>query len=97
MTVSATVTNQQPITATISTGGVVSARIPATASVSASVSGGVGPQGVAGPTGPAGSNTLAALADVQIDSAASGDLLRFSDGKWRDFSEQDLVIDGQNF
>lgn len=97
MSISATVTSQQPITATVAASGVVSARIPATASVTASVSGGVGPQGVQGPAGPAGSNTLANLTDVQIDAAANGDVLRYADGKWRDYPEQDIVIDGSNF
>lgn len=89
--ISATVTSQQPITATVSSSGVVAAKVPATASVQATVSGGVGPQG------PAGSNTLANLTDVQIDAAAAGDVLRYANGKWRDFPEQDIVIDGQNF
>ena len=94
MSVSASVTTQ-PISATVSAGGgSISATVPGAASVSASVSGGVGPQG---PTGPAGSNTLAALTDVQIDAAQPGDLLRYADGKWRDYPETDLVIDGQNF
>lgn len=93
MSISATVTSQQPITATVAASGVVSARIPATASVSASVSGGVGPQG---PVGPAGSNTLANLTDVQIDAAASGDVLRYADGKWRDYPELQL-LDGGNY
>lgn len=97
MTVSATVTSQQPITATVAASGVVSAKVPATANVQASVSGGVGPQGPVGATGPAGSNTLANLTDVQIDSAASGDVLRYENGKWRDFPETDLTIDGANF
>lgn len=95
--ISATVTSQQPVTATVSAGGVVAATVPATASVQATVSGGVGPQGVQGPVGPAGSNTLANLTDVQIDAAAAGDLLRYSNGKWRDYPESDIVIDGQNF
>lgn len=96
MTVSATITGQQPITATIS-GGTVAASVPSQAVVGATVSGGVGPQGIQGPAGPAGSNTLANLTDVQIDAAANGDVLRYENGKWRDFPDQELVIDGQNF
>lgn len=98
MSVTATITGQQPITAIV-TGGTVAASVPAGATVAATVSGGIGPQGpqgVPGQAGPAGSNTLSALADVQIDAAASGDLLRYSDGKWRDYHES-LVTDGGNF
>ena len=96
MSVSASVTTQ-PISATVSSGGgSISASVPGAASVSASVSGGVGPQGIQGPVGPAGSNTLANLTDVQIDAAAAGDLLRYSNGKWRDYAEQNL-IDGGNY
>lgn len=97
MSISATVTSQQPITATVSASGVVSAKIPAGAIVGATVTGGVGPQGPQGPVGPAGSNTLANLTDVQLDGADAGDLLRFSDGKWRDFNESNVTIDGANF
>jgi hypothetical protein len=94
VSISASVTTQ-PISATVSAaGGSISATVPAAASVAASVAGGVGPQG---PVGPPGSNTLAALTDVQIDSAQPGDLLRYADGKWRDFPESNLVIDGANF
>ncbi len=78
-----------PITATVS-GTAVSASVAASA-VSVNVIGGVGPQG------PASSNTLASLADVQIDSPQPGDLLRYADGKWRDAPESNLVIDGANF
>lgn len=91
--ISATVTSQQPITATVSSSGVIAAKVPATASVQATVSGGVGPQG---PVGPAGSNTLAALTDVQIDAAAAGDVLRYANGKWRDYAEEQ-ILDGGNW
>lgn len=94
MSVHATVSSQ-PITASVS-GDRVAASVPAASAVQASVAGGVGPQGPAGPVGPAGSNALAALADVAIDAAATGDVLRYSNGKWRDFPEATL-IDGGNY
>ena len=94
MSVTASVSSS-PITASVS-GGSIAASVPASAPVAASVAGGVGPQGASGPVGPAGSNTLAALTDVQIVSASAGDLLRYSSGKWRNYSEQTL-LDGGNY
>ena len=89
MSVEATVTSQ-PITASVS-GGTVSASVPAALPVSASVSGGVGPQG---PSGNAGN--LGDLLDVQAVATTTGDLLRYSNGKWRNYPEAD-VTDGGNF
>jgi hypothetical protein len=95
VTVTASVSSS-PIAASVS-GSSIAASVPASAPVAASVAGGVGPQGPIGPTGPAGSNTLANLTDVQIDAAASGDVLRYADGKWRDYPELNLTLDGENF
>jgi hypothetical protein len=88
--------SSSPIAASVS-GSSIAASVPASAPVAASVAGGVGPQGPIGPVGPAGSNTLAALTDVQIDAAAAGDVLRYAEGKWRDYPESSVEIDGQNF
>lgn len=90
MTVSATITGQQPITATV-TGGTVAASVPAQAVVGATVSAGVGPQG---PVGPAGSNTLLNLTDVQLAGVADGDVLRYATGKWRNKPESQLIDGG---
>lgn len=77
------------ITATAS-GSSVGAAVNAT-TVAASASGGIGPQGVAGNSG-----NLGDLADVQASSVAAGDLLRYSNGKWRNYPEVS-VVDGGNF
>lgn len=73
------------------------------ASVTVHVAGGpTGPQGlsITGPTGPQGvagnSGNLGDLADVQASSVAAGDLLRYSNGKWRNTPES-TVTDGGNF
>lgn len=95
MSVSATIVSQ-PISASVS-GDRISASVPATAPVAASVAGGVGPQGPAGPVGPAGSNALAALTDVVAANATDGDLLRYAQGKWRNHPESELTLDGMNF
>ena len=60
-------------------------------SVSASASGGIGPQGIAGNSG-----TLGDLLDVELDSVATGDVLRRNGNKWQNYAEADLV-DGGNF
>lgn len=66
------------------------------------VTGPTGPQGlsITGPTGPQGvagnSGNLGDLADVQASSVAAGDLLRYSNGKWRNTPES-TVTDGGNF
>lgn len=87
--VSATVTSQ-PITATV-TGSTVSAAVTSSSS-SVSASGGVGPQGPAGTSG----GPLEQLSNVQITSAQPGDVLRFSNSKWRNSPETDIV-DGGNW
>ena len=87
--VSATVTSQ-PITATVS-GSTVSAAVTSSSS-SVSIAGGVGPQGPAGTSG----GPLEQLSNVQITSAQAGDVLRFSNSKWRNSPETDIV-DGGNW
>lgn len=93
--ISASVTSR-PITASVTSGG-VSATVSAGSATSVAVNGGVGPAGPAGPPGQAGSTTLSAAQDVTLQGVADGDLLRYSSGKWRNFPEQDVVIDGANF
>ncbi len=87
--VSATVTSQ-PITATVS-GSTVSAAVTSSSS-SVSIAGGVGPQGPAGTSG----GPIEQLSNVQITSAQPGDVLRFSNSKWRNSPETDIV-DGGNW
>ena len=87
--ISATVTSQ-PITATAS-GGVVNAAVSSSSS-SVTIAGGVGPQGPAGTNG----GPLEQLSNVQITSAQPGDVLRFSNSKWRNSPETDIV-DGGNW
>lgn len=94
MTTTATV-NSSPITATVA-GGAVSATVTSS-SVSAIASGGVGPAGPQGVVGPPG-NSLSAASDVQLSNISEGDLLRYgSGGKWQNYPESNLVIDGTNF
>ena len=67
--------------------------------VSAAASGGVGPQGPQGPQGPAGdasSITIESAADVELASITDGDVLRYSNSRWRNYAESGLV-DGGNF
>jgi len=87
--VSATVTSQ-PITATAS-GGVVNAAV-SSSSAMVTIAGGVGPQGPAGTNG----GPLEQLSNVQIASPQPGDVLRFSNSKWRNSPETDIV-DGGNW
>jgi hypothetical protein len=92
--ITATVSSQ-PITATVSGSGNISASVGSSV-VAASIGGGIGPQGPAGPLGPPGT-ALSAASDVQLSSVADGDLLRYSNSKWRNYAEGDLILDGQNF
>jgi hypothetical protein len=94
MTITATVVSQ-PITATVSGGNAIAANV-GSSTVSAAAGGGIGPQGPQGVIGPPG-NALAAASDVQLSGVAEGDLLRYSNSKWRNTPEGDIVIDGQNF
>lgn len=89
--ITATVVSQ-PITASASGGG-ISATV-GSSTITASAGGGIGPQGPAGTTG-AGLNDLV---DVDLAGVASGDLLRYGDGgKWHNYPEANVVIDGANF
>lgn len=58
--------------------------------VQASATGGLGPQGPQGVIGPPG-NALSAASDVHLSGVAEGDLLQYSDGKWRNNSVDDIV------
>lgn len=87
--------NSQPITATVSASGSISASVGSSL-VEASAGGGIGPQGPSGPIGPPG-NALSAASDVQLSNVADGDVLRYANSKWRNFPESNIVIDGSNF
>ena len=87
--------NSQPIAATVSSAGSISASVGSSV-VTANAGGGIGPQGPQGVIGPPG-NALSAASDVQLSGVADGDVLRYSDSKWRNYPEGDIVIDGQNF
>jgi hypothetical protein len=87
--------SSQPITATVSGSGVISATVGSSV-VEASAGGGIGPQGPQGVIGPPG-NALSAASDVQLSGVAEGDVLRYSNSKWRNFPESNIVIDGSNF
>ena len=87
--------NSQPITATVAASGNISASVGSSV-VTANAGGGIGPQGVQGVIGPPG-NALSAASDVQLSGVAEGDLLRYSNSKWRNHPEGDLILDGQNF
>lgn len=84
----------QPITATVNASGSISANV-GSSSVSANAGGGIGPQGIQGPIGPPG-NALSAASDVQLSNVAEGDLLQYSDGKWRN-NAVDNIVDFGNF
>ena len=87
--------SSQPIAATASGSGVISATVGSSV-VEASAGGGIGPQGPQGVIGPPG-NALSAASDVQLNDVAEGDVLRYSNSKWRNFPESNIVIDGSNF
>lgn len=90
MSISASVTSQ-PITASAS-GGSITVSVGST-TITASAAGGVGPQG---PAGTAGAG-LGDLVDVNLSGVASGDLLRYGNGKWRNHPESNVPIDAGNF
>lgn len=87
--------SSQPITATVNASGSISASVGSSV-VEASAGGGIGPQGPQGVIGPPG-NALSDASDVQLSGVAEGDVLRYSNSKWRNYPEGDIVIDGQNF
>lgn len=78
----------QRITATTTSTGITASVAGGT--VTTAASGGIGPPGAA-------ASRLTDLADVEIESVADGDLLRRDSGKWRNFPEKHLVIDGGNW
>jgi hypothetical protein len=84
--------NSQLITASVNASGNISASVGSSV-VTANAGGGIGPQGPAGSDG----GSLDQLSNVQIVSAQDGDVLRYSNSKWRNYPEGDIVIDGQNF
>ena len=55
---------------------------------------GVGPTG---PQGAPGSTTIAGASDVVLTDLANGDVLRFSNNRFRNFRESDLSLDGGNW
>jgi hypothetical protein len=70
----------------------VAAAVASTAPVSATVQGGIGPAGVPGST------TIAGATDVELSGVANGDVLRYSNSKWRNYAETDLfLLDAGNF
>ena len=91
--------SSQPITASVNASGGISANVGSSV-VAANASGGIGPQGVQGIQGQQGvaGTALASASDAQFTSLAEGDLLRYgSGGKWQNYPENNLVIDGANF
>ena len=97
MSITASVSGS-PIQASVTESGASVAVSPV--AISAMVLAGIGPQGPTGPQGPGGegggASTLAGLTDVQITSAADGDVLRYNGSKWADYAEINLT-DGGNF
>ncbi len=59
--------------------------------VATAVAGGIGPQG---PQGPAAS--IASASDVALSGLTDGDVLRYSNSRWRNYPEDDL-LDAGNF
>lgn len=90
MSISASVT-AQPITATVSGTDTIAASVGSTV-ISASASGGIGPQGSSGDA----AGLLSQLTDTQISGPAEGDVLRYSSSKWRNYPEAN-ILDGGNF
>jgi hypothetical protein len=88
--ITATVVSQ-PITASVSNAGGISANVGAS-SVSVTAGGGIGPQGPAGTDG----GLLEQLSNVQISGAVDGDVLRYSANKWKNYPDADIV-DGGNW
>ena len=93
MSITASV-NSSTITARVS-GSSISASV-GSSPVRATASGGVGPQGPQGPAGDAGSVTIAAAGDAEISGLADGDVLRYSNSRWRNHAET-LLTDGGSF
>lgn len=81
----------QPITASVSGNGNISASVGSSV-ISASAGGGIGPQG---PQGNLGAG-LGDLTDVNLSSVQDGDVLRYDATKWRNVN-QNQVTDGGHF
>jgi hypothetical protein len=81
--------NSQPITASVSSSGNISATVGSSV-VTANAGGGIGPQGPAGAAG----GTLDQLSNVQIVSAQNGDVLQYGgNNKWNN----NPILDGGNW
>lgn len=97
MSITASVSSR-PISATASGNG-VTATVGAS-QVSVKTSGGIGPagpQGATGATGPAGPpSNVVDMQDVEVSGLTDGDLLRYSNGAFRNYNET-LITDGGNF
>ena len=93
MSITASVSSSQ-ITARVS-GSSISASV-GSSPVRATASGGVGPQGAQGPAGDAGSIAIGAASDAEISGLADGDVLRYSNSRWRNYPQDDL-LDAGNF
>lgn len=96
--ITATVVSQ-PITASVSSAGSISASVSSSA-VTATAGGGIGPQGQQGIQGQQGvaGTALASASDVQLSGLAEGDLLRYgSGGKWQNYPESNVIVDAGNF
>ena len=91
MSITASVSGN-PITASVTDDGASVAVSPV--AISATVIAGIGPQGPSSDQGSVGSSTLAGLTDVQITSAAEGDVLRYNGSKWADHAEINLTDGG---
>lgn len=74
----------QPIAVTVSGTNVPAAQLSVPAPTTATVS------------GLGGASVLGDLSDVQINAATTGDVLRYSNSKWRNYPETDL-LDAGNF
>lgn len=81
----------QPITASVSGNGNISASVGSSI-VAATVGGGIGPQGPAGSDG----GSLGGLADVNLTAVQDGDLLRYDANRWHNVN-QTQCTDGGNF
>jgi hypothetical protein len=76
---------------------IISASVEPATVVSVSVASGIGPQGPAGATGPTGGiAALSQASDVQFSNVSEGDVLRFSEARWKNYNERQLT-DGGNF
>ena len=93
MSITASV-NSSTITARVS-GSSISASV-GSSPIRATASGGVGPQGPQGATGNAGTVAIAAATDVELTGLADGDVLRYSNSRWRNHAET-LLTDGGSF